>query len=1154
MKISLLRCCLLLVLFLFSEVLKAWSVPNASFSLNHFSSFNKMPGESVQCIYEDHLGLLWIGIESTGLVKYDGKNYTIYQNDPENGQSISSNYPTKIFEDAQNTLWIATPNGLNKLDRNTGVFHRYQFAADDAFSLSSNGINDILPDGQGRLWLATTNGVSVYVPEEDRFYRFLHNRDADNPAANNDVGDLHRDNDGNIWVGTSLHGLFRIKPEIYQPSPGSWACSINDFDVMGCKSVDCWDNKVNKEFNSIRHITSGTNSDTIWLACQSGLFLFVPGKGEFKQYLFGKGQQELNMCTFQSLLIDRENKLWAGSSNNGLVVIDLFNTSSYHHLNAAHSSIHHLASNAIREIYESRSGLVWICTKFGGLHYYDKRQNTFALLRAGNEDNTGLSDDFVLSVLEDSKGRIWIGTKGGGLNCYNRVTGQVTVFGPSPIDGSLQSNRIECLAEDDQGILWIGSSTGVWSTSVASPGIFKQHSTLHSRNFYIEDNRWLWIGTSNGLFRFSIKEKKLIPVKTKHKEFFDLETNIGICRVLKDRDGILWIATSASGLFEYNARLDKLTHHTANSKQTGSISGNQIRALYIDKKGRFWIGAKSDGLNLFEPTTRTFKTVSSPHQLPSNSIYNIVEDDAGQLWMGTHSGIACFSPETGQFINFGPHYGLQSLIYDINAYAKTADGHILMGGSGGLNLFDPATIRLQFYMAPLIVSKLEVFNQVKAIDISTFKSFTLDYNNNYISFEFALLDFTNPEKNCYTYQLEPFDKVWINAGNRNYATYTNLTPGIYRFKVKGANSDEMWTPEPFEMEIVIPAPIWKQVWFWPGLLVVLLVLLFFSWFLKNNSAKRREHQLRAQVDARTKDLYEAYKKLEESNRKIEQHNAILSSQRDRITGQNKELMAHRQNLEELVVKRTQDLAQALQKAEESDRLKSAFLANMSHEIRTPLNAIMGFVDLLEADEFDAEERARINGIIQTNSNALLQLINDIIDISMIEANQLVINKQKVDFHRFLSELELHYRNNKSMKDKNLELVCQTPDNAVKLMIETDYGRVWQVFCNLINNAIKFTHKGSISFGYTIPCDEPHRVRCFVADTGIGISSENQQKLFQRFRKIEPEDTKMYRGTGLGLSISRNLIELLGGYIWVESELQKGSVFYFTLPLEVTAEE
>ncbi len=221
MKISLLRCCLLLVLFLFSEVLKAWSVPNASFSLNHFSSFNKMPGESVQCIYEDHLGLLWIGIESTGLVKYDGKNYTIYQNDPENDQSISSNYPTKIFEDAQNTLWIATPNGLNKLDRNTGVFHRYQFAADDAFSLSSNGINDILPDGQGRLWLATTNGVSVYVPEEDRFYRFLHNRDADNPAANNDVGDLHRDNDGNIWVGTSLHGLFRIKPEIYQPSPDS---------------------------------------------------------------------------------------------------------------------------------------------------------------------------------------------------------------------------------------------------------------------------------------------------------------------------------------------------------------------------------------------------------------------------------------------------------------------------------------------------------------------------------------------------------------------------------------------------------------------------------------------------------------------------------------------------------------------------------------------------------------------------------------------------------------------------------------------------------------------------------------------------------------------------------------------------------------------
>ena len=446
------------------------------------------------------------------------------------------------------------------------------------------------------------------------------------------------------------------------------------------------------------------------------------------------------------------------------------------------------------------------------------------------------------------------------------------------------------------------------------------------------------------------------------------------------------------------------------------------------------------------------------------------------------------------------------------------------------------------------MSKIEVFNQIRAIDISEFESYTFDCDNNYISFEFALLDFTKPEKNYYAYQLEPFDKEWINAGSRNFATYTNLPPGVYRFKVKGANSDEVWTPKPLEIEIVIPAPFWRQSWFTPGLIVFLLIVFAFFWFLKINASKRREQLLRNQVEARTRDLYETYKELEELNRQNERHNIVLRTQRDRIKGQNEELMVHRQNLEELVVNRTKDLADALQKAEESDRLKSAFLANMSHEIRTPLNAIIGFVDLLEADEFDAEERARINGIIQTNSNALLQLINDIIDISMIEANQLIVRKQIINLADFFTNLEMHYRNNSELKDKQVELLVELPADISGLVVETDYGRVWQVFCNLINNAIKFTDKGSICFGCVVHPEDPGMVRCFVQDTGIGISAENQQKLFQRFRKIEPLDSKMYRGTGLGLSISRHLVEILGGRIWVASQPHKGSTFYFTLPL------
>ncbi len=411
-----------------------------------------------------------------------------------------------------------------------------------------------------------------------------------------------------------------------------------------------------------------------------------------------------------------------------------------------------------------------------------------------------------------------------------------------------------------------------------------------------------------------------------------------------------------------------------------------------------------------------------------------------------------------------------------------------------------------------------------------------------------MLDFTKPETNTYAYQLEPFDQDWIYSGTRNFATYTNLPAGSYKFRVKGANSDEIWTSNLLEVELYIPAPIWDKPWFIPAGFLFALGLFVMAWYLKVNTTRRREALLKQEVDQRTKDLFAAYNQLEVSNKQIEKHNTALRLQRDRISRQNLELKVHRQNLELMVADRTRDLEKAKQKAEESDHLKSAFLANMSHEIRTPLNAIMGFIDLLETDEFNMQERKQMNAIIQSNSNALLQLINDIIDISIIEANQVIIQKHSVNFHAFLNEIELHYKSNKDAKNKGVTIVKELPAGNKELIINTDQGRVKQIYSNLINNAIKFTDKGSIIFGFKY-ADDKTKIICFVKDTGIGISEENRKKLFQRFHKIEPMSSRVHRGTGLGLSISKNLCELLGGTIWMESEPKKGSTFYFTLPLK-----
>lgn len=240
-----------------------------------------------------------------------------------------------------------------------------------------------------------------------------------------------------------------------------------------------------------------------------------------------------------------------------------------------------------------------------------------------------------------------------------------------------------------------------------------------------------------------------------------------------------------------------------------------------------------------------------------------------------------------------------------------------------------------------------------------------------------------------------------------------------------------------------------------------------------------------------------------------------------------------------------DLVKAKEKAQESDRLKSAFLANMSHEIRTPMNHILGFINMLNDADLTEEERGEYIEIVNTSGHHLLQLINDILDIAKIEAGQMVLRKEKFNLHALLHELHASFKINPDLLEKgqvNLYL-----ENSVLLEknITSDAGRIKQVLTNLLSNAIKFTHRGSISFGYQQ--DNEGTLTFFVKDTGIGVLPEARDKIFERFKQADDSDTRQYGGTGLGLSISKGLIELLGGRIYFESEVGKGSTFYFTIP-------
>ncbi len=1123
--------------------------PVKSIKLNHYSGTKSIPSESIQCIFQDNLGIMWLGTESLGLTEFNGKTFTVYSHDPSDQTSISSGFPVRIIQDKKGYLWVATSSGLNKFNKETQTFKRFYFSQNDSYSLSNDIIKDMIIDDSGFIWLATNNGVSILNPEKEEFFRILHNSDYSRPSDNYLVNTLHIDKKSRIWIGTSIHGLYMIEQRDYNTMLSEWASNSILNVNKGFDNLHNW-RKTIQDIN-IQHIYTITslNPDTIWIGSQAGLYMLDSRSFTFNKKNLGKPEHSLlNFAAYHNIYIDRYNVLWGGTSSNGLIVMNL-NDNTYQVLMAENYNVNNLKSNAIREIKEFKKGLIWIATKFGGLHFYDRRQQTFPVITKVTDENPGLSDSYVLSVVEDKNHNIWIGTKSGGLNQYNRKKNSFRTFYADGKPGSIHSNRVEDLIIDSNGKLWLATQTGLESMDPVTNS-FTLHVPMHIRNIYYKDDI-IWLGTANGIFCFSCKEMKLKPVNSKHTHFFDVENNIYILKILYDSNGVLWIGTS-NGLFEYHSKNDSLINHSNVINNPKSISGNLIREIFEDSKKRLWIGTKSNGLNLYDQKLKIFKHFKEYPETSSSTIYQILEDKQGTLWMGTHNGLVTFNPESEQIEHYSTIHGIQSLIFEVNASCVTHDGAFLMGGNQGINMFYPEREKETIDMAPLIITRVNLLNKTIARNIAGEGSFTLDKNNHYLSFEFALLDYESPDENKYAYMLSPFDKDWVDSGSRNYATYTNLPPGTYTFRVKGANRLGVWselsTPS---VEIIIPAPFWKKIWFFPLLVLLIIGIILLINYLRVTAIKKRELLLTQEVKQRTRDLSTALKKLGDSNSQIEKHNQELRMQRDQISRQNKELEKHRHNLELMVNARTRELEQEKQKAEESDRLKSAFLANMSHEIRTPLNAIIGFIDLLEANEIEDDQRKYANHIIQSNSFALLQLINDIIDVSMIEANQVVINKRDVDFNLFLKEIETQYIANKDVLGKKLAINLIIPVSETNLVINTAPERVHQIYTNLINNAIKFTDKGSISFGYTLNIANENII-CFVKDTGCGISKENQGFLFKRFGKIDADHTKFYRGTGLGLSISKNLCELLGGKIWVESEPDKGTTFFFTLPASAPA--
>lgn len=1117
------RSCVYLICFILAA--SPLSAFQEKLSLTHISKDHGLPSTTIRSITEDSEGLIWIGFEGGGLARYDGSDFQVFRVDKDDPNSLQSDYVNSVIQDSSGQIWVGTAEGLFRYDIRSQKMEKIALpkTAENEATSHVYIISDLLEDSQKRIWAATNQGIFRISSDLSKIEPIpFQGPDKEKGFFSPQCQALLKDGQGEFWVATRK-GVF-----LYDAQNNSFAPpTFIDFGQRDPRSV---------EFFDIVEDDLGN----LWFGHQTGLGHFDRRTQRYHEIdLSGQDQdpEETNVAT---LLKDRRGFIWVGTFSDGLRIIDPSNLSiESHRVDPFHRA--GLQSNNIRCFFEDHNGLVWIGTKFEGIFLYNFVNETFPLWTGNLKDPRGMRGNHVLSILEDSTGTVWIGTKRGGLNAFNRKANTFKSYSEIYEDpNSLLDNRVEAIFEDSQGRLWLGTEKGL-SRFDRESETFRNYRGLIVREIEEAPDNKLYIGTTFGLQLFDPETESFTKFPILDGIDISTESTNEIKALYADAQNSLYIGTLHSGFYRYDPQTQSLEGFAPDPENPRSISGDKIRAIFEDARGRIWVGTKLDGLNRFDRETKEFHRYTVENGLPDNSIYGIVEDNRGRLWLTTHNGISRFDTKRDTFLSFNSDYGLQSDVFEPNAISRSRTGEIYVGGDGGFNAFFPSRVKKNHFDSEVVLSGFSVFGQPIPEENWSTRSISLPHDQNNITLTFALTDYSAPGQNEFRHKLEGRDDDWIYTQKRNYLTYNALPPGKYRLIAQGRAPSGDWSEDSAVFDIVIQLPFWRQTAFYLVSSLAIVTILMGSYAFITRRQRIHQANLERLVANRTSDLKRANEKLESQSRQI--------------VAQNEELESHKNNLEQKVRLRTQELEAAKHKAEESDRLKTSFLANMSHEIRTPMNAIIGFVDIICEPDTESNEREDCAEIVKSNCDSLMNLIDDILDISRIEAEQLNIAEEAFDLNKLLRDLDNSFRTQTKDYDSNAFsfVLAEHLDPDPQLII-TDPRRLRQILTNLISNAIKFTSKGSVSASYEIDADN-QKIIFTVEDTGIGIPADQLDFIWDRFRKIEDQNQKtLFRGTGLGLAITRNLVELLGGEISVTSQLNEGTRFVFSLPYKTPAPE
>jgi signal transduction histidine kinase/ligand-binding sensor domain-containing protein/DNA-binding response OmpR family regulator len=897
----------------------------------------------VNAILKDTRGFMWFATLS-GLNRYDGYEFKVFKHDPRDSTSLTDDFVTAIYQLPDNKLYLQTRSGPNVYDPKTETFIRKVQPYLSSLHIGAKIIRDIVSDKQGSYWFNATDRVYKYTPSNHTTMQLLANGSSESGLLNSKIAALQTDAAGNVWV---IHQDRSI--EMLNSKTAKVTQRVTDF--------------VERQQTSEDYRLFVDQSAALWiyrLNRQEGINYYQPATG-LKRYI-DKGDAGLNNNIINGILQDGKGLIWIATDHGG---INLLNPKDFkvRYLVNRENDPKSLGQNSVLSLYKDLSGIMWAGTFKKGISFYHEKILKFPLYRyAGNPD--GLSYEDVNRFVEDDQGNIWIGTNGGGLFYLNRKTGKFKRYLHNPANpNSLSNDIIVSLYIDRAKKLWIGTYFGGLNSFDGQN--FKRYKHIASDSKSLADDRvWdvvedrkgnLWVATlSGGLDRLDRKSGIFY-----HKRVGE-PNSVGsdfISCLIEDKQGNLWIGTS-DGVDVLKAN-GQFIHYKNQAGQSNSLINNIVYDIMQDSYGFVWIATR-DGISRINPGTGQFRNFDKKDGLTEKATLKILEDQQHNLWLSTSNGLfnilvsrqknADFSYV---FRKYDEQDGLQGSAFNANAGYKTRAGELIFGGANGFNLFQPQHIKNDQNKPAVVLSDLQIANRSVGIaeknngsvvleqSIGLTNSLQLRYNQNGFTLTFAALHFFNPQKIKYRYMLEGFDHHWqeLESNNRR-ATYTNIDPGKYIFRVMSTDASGNWSDKETKLQITILPPLWRTT---------------FAYFLYVGIAGGSLLLIRRRGIKRIKREF------------------LIDQERQQA-------------------KRMHDL----------DLLKIKFLTNVSHEFRTPLSLIITPMEKLIRQAPEAEKQQL--QMIQRNGRRLLNLVNQLLDFRKMEVQELKIHPKTGDIIQFIQEL------------------------------------------------------------------------------------------------------------------------------------------------------